>query len=177
MTSTFSTIPASSDESTPAGEPAVLTQAILSTLLDVVSSMKCEASGRLVKQGVSMTHMHVLWTLQHHGDLSMKHMADLLDVSVSSATGIIDRMEERGLVVRARVPGDRRVVLVQLADAGQQALEEIQAVRHGRMTSILAHLAPEQLECLAQALVDIRSALAAEDPISHSWHAHTHTHA
>ena len=107
----------------------------------------------------------------------MRHMADLLDVSVSSATGIIDRMEERGLVARARVPGDRRVVLVQLADAGRQALEEIQAVRHGRMTSILSHLAPAQLACLAQALVDIRSALAAEDPISHALHAHAHTHA
>lgn len=173
-TTSLEIAPPAGDDS-PTGEPAALTQAILSTLLDVVSSMKCEASGRLVKQGVSMTHMHVMWTLQHHGDLSMRHLAELLDVSVSSATGIIDRMEERGLVVRARVPDDRRVVLVQLADAGRQALEEIQAVRHGRMTSILAHLAPEQLECLAQALVDIRAALAAEDP--HATHAHAHTHA
>jgi DNA-binding MarR family transcriptional regulator len=174
MASTFPAIPPSAVPGTSTGGPAALTQAILSTLLDVVSSMKCEASGRLVKQGVSMTHLHVLWTLQHHGDLSMRHLAELLDVSVSSATGIIDRMEERGLVVRARVPGDRRVVLVQLADAGLQALEEIQAVRHGRMTSILAHLAPAQLECLAQALVDIRSALAAEESSAHPLHAHSH---
>ena len=61
---------------------------------------------------MSMTHMHVMWLLQHHGDLSMSRLAELLDVSLSNATGIVDRMEERGLVERVRVPDDRRVVLV-----------------------------------------------------------------
>ena len=66
----------------------------------------------MVKLGVSMTQVHVLSLLQHHGDVPMSRLADLLDVSVSNATGLIDRMEERGLVERVRVPDDRRVVIV-----------------------------------------------------------------
>src|SRR5215207_9253424 len=82
---------------------------------DMIAGFRCAGTGRLVKAGVSMTHMHVMWLLQHHGDLPMSRMAELLDVSFSNATGIVDRMEERGLVERVRVPDDRRVVLVRIA--------------------------------------------------------------
>ncbi|MBI3746767.1 MAG: MarR family transcriptional regulator [Chloroflexi bacterium] len=154
--------------------PAALTEEIVSTIVGIVSSIRCVGSGRLVKLGVSMTHLHVLWMLQHHGALPMSRMADLLDVSVSNATGIIDRMEERGLVERARVPGDRRVVLVQLADGGQRAIEEIEAVRQDRLSSILGHLAPAQLACLAEAFADIRKVLEADEALAHEGHTHSH---
>ena len=45
--------------------------------------------------------------------MPMSRLAEMLDVSLSNATGLIDRMEERGFVERIRVPDDRRVVLVQ----------------------------------------------------------------
>jgi DNA-binding MarR family transcriptional regulator len=166
------TVPTAPDE--PGDTPAALTQAILATLVDIVSSVRCEGSGRLVKLGVSMTHLHVLWMLQHHGDLPMSRVADLLDASLSSATGIIDRMEERGLVERARDRADRRVVLVRLADGGRQALEDIEAVRHGRMTGILSALAPTQLACLATVLADIRTAVLTDETANHETHAHPH---
>ena len=67
--------------------------------------------GDRMRQGrVSMTHLHILSMLDHHGELPMSRLADLLDVSLSNATGLIDRMEERGLVERVRDPDDRRVV-------------------------------------------------------------------
>ena len=89
----------------------------------MIAGFRCAGTGRLVKAGVSMTHMHVMWLLQHHGDLHMGQLAEFLDVSMSNATGIVDRMEERGLVERVRVPDDRRVVQVRPAPAGLQALE------------------------------------------------------
>ena len=154
--------------------PAALTEEIVSTILGIVSSIRCVGSGKLVKLGVSMTHMHVLWMLQHHGALAMSRLADLLDVSLSSATGIIDRMEERGLVERARMPGDRRVVLVQLADGGHRAIEDIEALRQDRLGSILGHLAPAQLACLAQAFADIRTVIEADETLAHQAHSHSH---
>lgn len=155
--------------------PAALTEEIVSTILGIVSSIRCVGSGRLLKLGVSMTHMHVLWILEHHGVLAMSRLADLLDVSLSNATGIVDRMEERGLVDRARTPGDRRVVLVQLADGGRRAMEEIEALRQDRLSTILGHLAPAQLVCLAQAFVDVRAVIDADEALAHE--AHTHSHA
>lgn len=142
---------------------------------DMIAGFRCAGTGRLVKAGVSMTHMHVMWLLQHHGDLPMSRMADLLDVSFSNATGIVDRMEERGLVERVRVPDDRRVVLVRIAPRGIQALEEIEAVKQDRLQAILGHLDSGQLDRVATALDDIRGAILEEfGPDYFAGHDHAH---
>jgi DNA-binding MarR family transcriptional regulator len=142
---------------------------------DVVRGFRCASTGRLVKAGVSMTHMHVLWMLQHHGDLTMSRAAELLDVSFSSATGIVDRMEERGLVERVRVPDDRRVVLVRISDGGARALDEIEAVRLDGLQAILSHLDRAQLARLATSFDDMRAAIAAESGEDHlGGHVHHH---
>ena len=67
---------------------------------------------------LSLVHLHVLTILGGDGPLSMGRLADALDVSVASATGIVDRMEQRGLVERRAAGDDRRVVLVHPTDAG-----------------------------------------------------------
>ena len=72
-----------------AGDPASLAQidAILGELRVCLGELRCVGSERMVKQGVSMTHLHVLSLLDHHGELTMSRLADLLDVSLSNATG------------------------------------------------------------------------------------------
>ncbi len=124
--------------------------------------LRCAATGRLVKQGVSMTHLHVLWLLEEHGELPMSRVAELLDVSLSNATGLVDRMVERGLVERVRVPDDRRVVLVRLTAAGQGALADIQIMRQDLTLTILERLDDGQLERLHASLHDLRTAIRAE---------------
>jgi len=109
-----------------------------------------------------MTHFHVLTLLRHHDAMPMGKLADILDASMSSATGIIDRMEERGLVERVRVPDDRRVVLVRIAPKGQDALEETEALKQDRLQAILGHLSPAQVDRVAAALDDIKTAVVTE---------------
>jgi len=95
-----------------AGAPAntdALLDAVVGELHEMIGMMRCAGTGRMVRSGISMTHLHILWLLEHHGDLTMGRLAELVDVSLSNASGLIDRMEERGLVERIRVPDDRRV--------------------------------------------------------------------
>ena len=150
-------------------------ESIVAELHDMIAGFRCAGTGRMVKAGVSMTHMHVMWLLEHHGDLHMGHLAEMLDVSMSSATGIVDRMEERGLVERVRVPDDRRVVEVRLAQPGVQALEAIEAIKQDRLRDILGHLDAAQLIGVGGALADIRMAVAtAMGPDYGSSHDHPH---
>jgi DNA-binding MarR family transcriptional regulator len=158
---------------TPAPENEALDR-IVAGLHDMIAGFRCAGTGRLVKAGVSMTHMHVMWLLQHHGDLSMSRLAELLDVSFSNATGIVDRMAERGLVERVRVPDDRRVVLVRIGPKGMDALEETEALKQDRLQAILGHLTPAQVDRVAAALDDIKSAVVAEyGPDYLAGHDHT----
>lgn len=146
---------------------------LVEELHETLGRLRCAATFRLVKLGVSMTHLHVLWLLQHHGDQPMSRIAELLDVSLSNATGLIDRMEERGLVERVRVPDDRRLVVVRTAEAGRRVLEEVEAVRLDRIRSIIGRLDDVQVDRLAQAFADVRAAIVA-DGVAIDDPQHTH---
>jgi DNA-binding MarR family transcriptional regulator len=150
-----------------------LVDSIVGELHRMIGSLRCAGTGRMVKAGVSMTHLHVLWVLEHHGDLTMSRLADMLDVSVSNATGLIDRMEERGLVERVRVPDDRRVVIVRASADGARIRDEIEALKQDRMRSILGRLGPDQLSRVLSALGDLQGAIVDEIGTDH-LEAHVH---
>lgn len=140
---------------------ADLVEAIVTELQASIREMRCQSTERLVRRNLSMTHVHVLWLLEHHGTMPMSRLAELMDVSLSNATGIVDRMEEHGLVERVRVPDDRRVVLVRPAAAGRIALEENEIVKRESMREILGRLSGEQLARALEAFRDIRAAVEA----------------
>jgi DNA-binding MarR family transcriptional regulator len=163
----------------PATPPAEQTEthAILGELHGAFGELRCVASERFAKQGVSMTHLHVASMLDHHGTLTMSHLADLLGVSMSNATGLIDRMEERRFVERMRDQDDRRVVFVRLAAGGTEMLNNAQVVKQELILKILGRLDEGQLRCVRQALTSLRAAavdIAADPDVAAQWHAHTH---
>jgi len=139
-----------------------LLDAVVGELHEMIGMMRCAGTGRMVKSGISMTHLHILWLLEHHGDLPMGRLAELVDVSLSNASGLIDRMEERGLVERIRVPDDRRVVLVRVSPEGERMRDEIEAIKQDQMRSILGKLDVDQLTRLLGAVGDLRGAVGQE---------------
>jgi DNA-binding MarR family transcriptional regulator len=165
------TIDPESTVSTAAGAPSELVATVVDELHSMIGSLRCAGTARMVKAGISMTHLHILWVLEHHGELPMSRLADLLDVSVSNATGLIDRMEERGLVERVRVPDDRRVVIVRASAEGARQRDAIEALKQDRMRSILERLSPRQLTRIAGAIADLRTAVIDEIGTDH---LHTH---
>jgi len=114
---------------------------------------------------MSLTHLNVLTLLEAMGPQSMGRLAESLDVSEASMTGIVDRMEKRELVVRQRDAADRRVVLVVPAPGGAQVFAELNARRRQGLGKLLGGLSDEQLEGLLQghrALRAARQSMAAE---------------
>jgi DNA-binding MarR family transcriptional regulator len=153
---------------------------IAEELNGAVRLLRCASTGRMVKQGVSMTHLHVMWRLEESGVLPMSRLAEFLDVSLSNATGLIDRMAERGLIERTRLEDDRRVVLIGLTPAGRAILDELQIMKRDLMGAVLGHLDGPQLDRLHAALSDFRGAVRAEE-IAHPnrfsvEHSHDHHH-
>lgn len=70
------------------------------------------------------------------GPRRMSELATCAQTSQASLTGIVDRMEEHGLVERVRSSEDRRVVEVAATPAGREVLE----VAHRVMTDGLEQL-------------------------------------
>jgi DNA-binding MarR family transcriptional regulator len=131
---------------------------IFGEFVSAIRELRCATGQQLVRAGVSMTHLHLLWALERHGDMPMSQLAEVLDVSLSSATGIVDRMEERGLVDRVRVPDDRRVVLVRISDGGREVLRLTDLIKEDLMADIVRRLDDRQRERLARVMADVRDA-------------------
>jgi DNA-binding MarR family transcriptional regulator len=114
-----------------------------------------------LKGSLSLIHLHVLTVLEADGPMAMSRLADTLDVSVASATGIVTRMEERGLVERRHDQEDRRVVIVAPTEAGVSVFKDMMAARREHLTGVLARLSDEELESFLVGLRAVRAARAA----------------
>lgn len=97
---------------------------------------------------LSLVHLHVLAVLDEDGPVPMRALAESLDVSQASATGIVDRMVQRGLVERRRDDEDRRVIRVASTAAGRELLAGIAAERAGHFATVLHALTDEELAAL-----------------------------
>ncbi|MEO8469412.1 MAG: MarR family transcriptional regulator [Chloroflexota bacterium] len=95
---------------------------------------------------LSLIHLNVLTVLESDGPTAMSGLADALDVSQASATGIVDRMRKRDLVRRERDPDDRRVVRVVLTETGRRLIDGVAAERRGRLEVLLQDLSDAELE-------------------------------
>jgi DNA-binding MarR family transcriptional regulator len=106
-------------------------------------------------RSLSKLNLHVLMLLDHHGPLAMSRLASLVDVSVSNMTGIVDRLEQHGMVERIRDDRDRRLVLVRATPLGASRCEEVEGLRREHLRHLIAVLdGPERAVVLtaAQAL-------------------------
>jgi DNA-binding MarR family transcriptional regulator len=155
-------------------DPNLATAGVIADLRASVGELKCIGSERLVRQGISMTQLHVLHLLDRHGEMAMSHLADMLDTSLSGATGLVDRIEERGYVERIRVPSDRRVVIARITDVGRQVLADVDTVQSEILERVLGRLDPGQLSRLAAAMSDLRTALDALGTDHAGGACHTH---
>jgi DNA-binding MarR family transcriptional regulator len=97
---------------------------------------------------VSLVHLNVLTLLEASGPMSMGRLAESLDISVASITGVVDRMEARGLVERRRDSADRRVILVHPGAGGRRLFEDIGKRRRKGLEMLLTRLSDSELEGL-----------------------------
>jgi DNA-binding MarR family transcriptional regulator len=67
---------------------------------------------------LSPMQLKMIQTLEPGAELPMSALADELHCDASNVTGIVDRLEERGLIERRPDPADRRVKRLALTDAG-----------------------------------------------------------
>jgi DNA-binding MarR family transcriptional regulator len=124
--------------------------AVTAELLDELAAVQPGKFMRHLRKGsggsFSLVHLQVLFTLDTEGPLPMSRLAEAMDVSQASATGIVDRMEQRGLVERLRDDHDRRVVRVALADDGRQTLGVMASERREHLAQIIDQLTDHELE-------------------------------
>ncbi|MBW2247825.1 MAG: MarR family transcriptional regulator [Deltaproteobacteria bacterium] len=72
------------------------------------------------KYQVSAAQLNCILTLYEYGPLPPSKIANHMMVKSSTITGVVDRLEKKGLAERMRNSPDRRVITIQLTEAGEK---------------------------------------------------------
>ena len=105
--------------------------------------------------GLTETQSDVLRTLLVYGAMSSADLSRNLYVTPANITGVIDRLEKKGLAERIRQRFDRRIALITLTKSGKDLSEQLPDPIENKLISGLANLAPEQVQALGEAMKKI----------------------
>ncbi|MCW2977938.1 MAG: slyA [Actinomycetia bacterium] len=72
--------------------------------------------------GLRPRHLIALTILRDHGATTQGALGEALRLDPSNLVGLLNELEQRGLLERRRDPGDRRRHIVEISAAGRQAL-------------------------------------------------------
>jgi DNA-binding MarR family transcriptional regulator len=100
---------------------------------------------------LSPTQCHVLHLIEPGRPMAMSRLATTLSCDASNVTGLVDRLESRGLVLRRPSEHDRRVKVLDLTPEGARLRSQLLRKMTGRALP-LSRLSPEQQRTLVRIL-------------------------
>jgi len=97
---------------------------IIAALRRIIHTMDVYSRFLATRYGLTVPQLTALRTLSARQEMSIGGLTRAVHLSQPTVTGILDRLEDRGLVARHRSPEDRRRVEVRLTPAGQEVLAQ-----------------------------------------------------
>lgn len=101
---------------------------------------------------VTMPQAKLLYLLGAAGELHMSELVTRLGVSLSTVSGLVDRVVDHGLAIRREDPADRRQVLVGLTPAGTAFIDRFRELNARQMRGLLERLDDPDLATVRIAL-------------------------
>lgn len=102
--------------------------------------------------GLTGPQLTVVKMLASAGDVSLSELSERIHAQNSTVTGIIDRMQREGLVLRARSSRDRRVIHIKLTSKGRELARAVPLQPAEILRGALASLSSDESRVLLRIL-------------------------
>lgn len=124
----------------------------LFNLLIYLHSKLFNPSGLAKSCSMPPSHMKVMFHLRHKGASSVSEIAKRLLISKPNMTPIIDKLLSDGYVHRYNNPDDRRIIMVELTNKGEDFLKDQAQHIKNKLADIIAPLSDEDLQKLDESV-------------------------
>jgi DNA-binding MarR family transcriptional regulator len=122
-------------------------------------------SGESVRQsGLTHAQFDIVATLGNTPGMSYKELGERTLITKGTLTGVIERLEQKGLVARERNSDDKRSFFVRLTPAGEELFRDVfpKVIAHGKQ--LFTGYAAADFDALEQALGKLRLSIAEPVP-------------
>ena len=144
-------------------ENEIVVKDIVGSIRKLVLAVYLDSQKMSRQFGLTGQQSVVLRLLLNNGSMSSADLSRLMYVTPSNMTGIIDRLEKKGLILRMRKEGDRRVALISLTGPGKKLGVGIPDPIEKKFINQLADLELEHVQLLAMAMKQVLNLIDAED--------------
>jgi DNA-binding MarR family transcriptional regulator len=115
------------------------------------------------KYQVSAPQLNCLLVLYENGSLPLSQIAKHIMVKSSTVTGIVDRLEQKGLVRRVRNSPDRRMIIIELTEAGNALAQHAPPPIQRKIVDGLEMLPKSEMEKIVDGLNMLTRMLDVQD--------------
>ncbi len=132
----------------------------LRRIFKAIQDYSQEVSGSF---GITGPQLWALKTLSEYESLPLGELSRKMYLHPSTVTGVVDRLETKGFVMRDRDRDDRRVVKVCLTSAGKHLVKNAPNPVQGKMIYGLRNLSVEELRVIYESVKQLAGIVEAQD--------------
>jgi MarR family 2-MHQ and catechol resistance regulon transcriptional repressor len=135
---------------------------VIAALLRASETIKKDLDITYKNYGLTFSQYNVLRILKNskNGQNKVSITSKIMLVSSSNITGVTQRLEKSGLILRKQDPGDERITVLEITPKGSRILKNIQDVHLHKISSYLKDFSSQKkrnlLEDLKQVYKDVR---------------------
>jgi DNA-binding MarR family transcriptional regulator len=112
---------------------------------------------------ISAAQLNCLLALYKNGPLRPSQIAKYMLVKSSTVTGVVDRLEQKGLVQRLRNSPDRRVITIELTETGIQLAKNAPPPIQQKIIDGLKKISKAEIDQIANSLSKLTDMLDVQD--------------
>jgi len=102
--------------------------------------------------GFTLPQLSVISVLTKNGEQKVSDISEKMGLSNSTVSGILDRLEQKGIIERKRNKDDRRVVKIYLVKGSQQICREFHRKREEYFAHLLKKLSEQEISDIIRGL-------------------------
>ena len=131
---------------------------LLRELVRTYQAFERYSAAHVQSMGLTPAQFDVLATLGNTKGLNPKQLGDKTLITKGTLTGVVDRLQAKGLVLRLPDPRDGRGQIVQLTPEGQSTFEQVFPAHGAYIARAFARVEPGEIKPAEQALHALRLA-------------------
>lgn len=141
-------------------------KSILTLLREIRSLIDKSLKSKLDLGNFTMPQTMIIYNLANHGKMKISELSEKMGLTNSTVSGIVDRLEDQGVVFRERSTEDRRVVYVQFTPEHKKNYQDLNDNLDKKFNEMLAAIPQGQMETIIESLNVLKETLSSHQEMN-----------